>query len=100
MTLMVSDNVDYMCMKICFDQHHKDDFWSEHRADAPREQQIRKGSLFTLTQYTTDMENIPPNPWKVPVIRVIEIPLSERPHQRPQLDRQQQSQRRVSCTIS
>ena len=75
MTLMVSDNVDYMCMKICFDQRHKDDFWSEHGADAPRERQIRKGSLFTLTQYTTHMENVPPNPWKVPVIRVERIKL-------------------------
>ena len=75
MTLMVSDNIDYMYMKICFDQRLKNDFWSEHGADAPRERQIRKGLLFTLTQYTTDMENVPPNPWKVPVIRVERIKL-------------------------
>ena len=44
MTLMVSDNVDYMYMKICFDQRLKNDFWRDHGANAPSEQQIRKGS--------------------------------------------------------
>ena len=71
--MIVSDNVDYMFMKICFNERLKNAFWRDHEANAPDKRQIQKGSLLRLIQHTTDMEHLPSLREKVPVIRVEKI---------------------------